>query len=373
LSAGTYQGTITITAAGASNSPATVTVTLVTAAPGVLSVSPTSLSFQYTSGGTVPAAQSVSIANTGGGTFNWAAVSSVYWAALSATSGSLPGTLAVSVIPQNLAAGTYSTTVTVAATDNSVTPVSVNVNLTVAGTPPTPAVTSVANAAGFETNIASATWVSIFGTNLSQITYAWQGSDIVKGALPTSLEGVTVSIDGIPAYIDYVSPTQINVLAPDDANLGSVPVVVTVAGQASNSFAVQKNQFSPAFLTFNGTYVAAVHLNYSLLGPPGLLAGATFTPAAPGEIIVLYGVGFGPTNPAQPTGQEPTTAPSLANSFTMSIGGIAVTPSFAGLSASGLYQFNVTVPASLTTGDAAVSATVGGVTTQAGVLVPVQQ
>jgi uncharacterized protein (TIGR03437 family) len=373
LSAGTYQGTITITAAGASNSPATVTVTLVTAAPGVLSVSPASLSFQYTAGGAVPAAQTISIANTGGGTFNWVAVSSVYWAALSATSGSIPGTLAISVLPQNLAAGTYNATVTVGATDKSVTPVSVNVNLTVAGTPPTPAITGVANAAGFESNIAAATWVSIFGTNLSQITYAWQASDLFNGALPTSLEGVSVSIDGIPAYIAYVSPTQINVLAPDDTNLGSVPVVVTIAGHASNSFAVQKNQFSPAFLTFNGAYVAAVHLNYTLLGPPGLIAGATFTPATPGETIALYGVGFGPTNPPQPTGQEPTTAPPLASSFTMTIGGIAVTPSFAGLSGSGLYQFNVTVPASLANGDAAVSATIGGVTTQAGVLLSVQQ
>ena len=380
LAAGTYQGTITVSAAGASNSPASVTVTLVVTAavvtvpPAVLAVTPASLNFQYTAGGTVPAAQSLSITNTGGGTFTWVASSIVYWAALSATSGSLPGTPAVSVVPQNLAAGTYTATLTVAAADNSVTPVSVTVNLTVTGTPPTPAVTSVANAGGYQANFASATWTAIFGTNLSQITYAWQGSDIVNGALPTSLQGVSVTIDGIPAYISYISPTQINVLAPDDTNLGSVPVVVTTAGQASNSFAAQKVQFSPAFLTFNGTYVAALNLpDYSLLGPPGLIAGATFTPAAPGETIAMYGVGFGPTNPAQPTGQEPTTAPPLANSVTMTIGGIAVTPSFAGLSGSGLYQFNVTVPASLPTGDAAVSATIGRVTTQTGVLVSVQQ
>jgi uncharacterized protein (TIGR03437 family) len=49
-----------------------------------------------------------------------------------------------------------------------------------------------------------------------------------------------------------------------------------------------------------------------------------------------------------------------------------VTPSFAGLSSSGLYQFNVTVPASLTAGNAALSATIGGVTTQAGVVIAIQ-
>ena len=56
----------------------------------------------------------------------------------------------------------------------------------------------------------------------------------------------------------------------------------------------------------------------------------------------------------------------------MTIGGIAVTPSFAGLSASGLYQFNVTVPSGLASGDAPVSATIGGDTTQTGAIIAVQ-
>jgi uncharacterized protein (TIGR03437 family) len=67
------------------------------------------------------------------------------------------------------------------------------------------------------------------------------------------------------------------------------------------------------------------------------------------------------------------TAEPLANPVQITIGGVAVTPSFAGLSSSGLYQFNVTVPASLANGDAAVLATIGGVTTQTGVLVTVGQ
>jgi len=149
-----------------------------------------------------------------------------------------------------------------------------------------------------------------------------------------------------------------------------VPVVVTVAGQASNSFTVQKNAFSPAFLTFDNTNIVAQHLNYSLLAPPSLYPNAT--PAAPGEEVVLYGVGFGPTNPAAPTGQIVSASEPLANPVTMTIGGIAVTPVFAGLSASGLYQFNVTVPAGLASGDASVSATIGGYTTQTGAVITVQ-
>jgi uncharacterized protein (TIGR03437 family) len=365
LAVGTYTGTVTLTATGAGNSPAAVTVTLVvTGAAASLLVTPASLSFQYTSGGSAPAAQTLTISNGGSGSFNWVATSAAYWAALSATSGSVPGTVNVSTVAGNLAPGSYNTTVTIAAADNSVTAVSVPVTITVTGTPPTPVITAVANAGGYQTNIAAATWVAIFGTNLSQTTYSWQAGDFANGALPTSLQGVSVTIDGYPAYVAYISPTQINVLAPDDVNLGAVPVVVSTAGQSSAPVAAQKNAVSPAFLTFDGTNVAALHLNYTALGPSA--------PAAAGETIVLYGVGFGPTNPTVPTGQQVTTAEPLAGTVTMTIGGISVTPSFAGISSSGLYQFNVVVPASLSTGNAVLSATIGGVTTQTGVVIAVQ-
>jgi uncharacterized protein (TIGR03437 family) len=118
--------------------------------------------------------------------------------------------------------------------------------------------------------------------------------------------------------------------------------------------------------------VAAEHADYSLVGAANLLPGATTTPAKPGETILLYGTGFGPTTPPLPTAQLVTTAEPLANAVAISIGGVAVTAAFSGLVGPGLYQFNVTVP-SLPNGDAAVLATIGGVATQTGVLVTVQQ
>ena len=135
----------------------------------------------------------------------------------------------------------------------------------------------------------------------------------------------------------------------------------------------QKTQFAPAFLTFDGTYVIAQHLDYSLVGKANLLAGSATTPAKPGETIVLYGVGFGPTTPPQPTGQTVGTDAPLANNVQISIGGAAATATFAGLAGSGLYQFNVVVPASLSNGEAAVLANIGGVASQTGVAVTVQQ
>jgi uncharacterized protein (TIGR03437 family) len=236
-----------------------------------------------------------------------------------------------------------------------------SINIMVAS--PVPAITSVTNAGSFQPGIAPATWLAIFGTSLSPTTYAWQASDFVDGQLPTTLQGVSVTIDGKPAYVEYISPTQINVLAPDDTTVGSVSVQVTVNDQPSNTLTAQEQQFAPSFFANSGI-VAAEHANYSVIG--------TTSPAAPGETILLYGAGFGPTTPATPTGQLVTTAAVLANSVQITIGGVTVTPSYAGLVEAGLYQFNVTVPASLPSGDAAVVASIGGVQTQSGVSIPVQ-
>ena len=197
----------------------------------------------------------------------------------------------------------------------------------------------------------------------------------MNGQLPTTLDGVSVTIDGTPAYVEYISATQINVLAPDDAKTGAVNVQVTTAGQKSNTVTAQKQQYAPAWFTFaNGKYVAALHTNYAYVGAAGLIAGVTTTPAAPGETILLYGTGFGPTDPATPTGQLVTTAAQLpAGAVAVTIGGVAATVGFAGLTESGLYQFNVTVPSSLPDGDAAVVATIGGATTQTGVSLTIQK
>lgn len=375
LSAGTYSGTVQIAATGATNTPITIAVTLtVAAAPAVLLVTPQSVAFQYVVGGSLPTAQAISISNGGAGTLSWTASGGAFWTALSPTSGGAPGTLSLSVSPLNLAAGTYSTTVTIAATDPTVTPASIAVTFVVQGSITPGTITGVGNTASGQASFAAATWVSIYGTNLSQLTYVWQASDIVNGALPTALEGVSVTINGLPAYVEYISPGQINVLAPDDTTVGPVQVQVTTAGQASNSVTAQKAQFAPAFFTLNYTqYVAAEHLDYSVVGAPNLVPGLVTTPAQLGETIILYGTGFGPTTPPQPTGQTVTAAALLANSVQITIGGVNATASFAGLSGSGLYQFNVTVPSSLPSGDAAVLASIGGATTQTGVAVTIGQ
>jgi uncharacterized protein (TIGR03437 family) len=367
LSAGMYTGSIQIASAGASNTPASIGVTLtVTEAPASLAVAPQALTFQYTYGGAPPPAQNLAITNAGGGTLAWTASTSAYWLGASAASGGVPASLSVSVNPANLAAGTYTENVLIAAAGAAGSPAQVPVTLVVTGTQPAPVITSVGSAASYLPGLASGTWISVFGTNLSASAYSWQDSDFVEGRLPTSLQGVSVTINGVAAYVAYISPTQINLLAPDDATIGTVQVQATAARQNSNSLSAPKTLLTPAFFTLGGgAYVAALHLDYSPVGASG-------QPARPGETILLYGTGFGPTTPPLPAGQLVTTPAPLPDLPQIKIGGMAATVAFAGLVGPGLYQFNVRVP-NLPNGDAAVLATLGGVATQTGVSVTVQQ
>jgi hypothetical protein len=133
LAAGTYTGNVTITSAGASNSPKTVPVTLMVTAASIptLTVSPLSLSFTFQTGGTTPAAQSVTLSSTSA--LNYTAAASAGWLGVTPASGSTPGSLSVSVNPAGLAAGNYTGTVTLTASGASNSPQKIAVNLAVTG------------------------------------------------------------------------------------------------------------------------------------------------------------------------------------------------------------------------------------------------
>lgn len=261
---------------------------------------------------------------------------------------------------------------------------SFEVNQASVSTPvPVPAISAVTSGAASNVSaIQSNSWVTISGSNLAPAGSgrAWEAWDIVNGKLPTSLDGVSVTINGKPAFVAYISPTQIEVLAPDDSAAGPVSVVVTDQFVPSAAFNVWLQVAAPAFFTLsppNQRYITAVFLSnpdgsVDLLAPAGAFGSyARSRPAKPGDIVKLYGTGFGPTNPKPPAGQLlsgtfPTAAP-----VTVTIGGIKADVAFAELTAPGLYQLNVTVP-NVPDGDAAVVATVGGVQSQGGAFIPVR-
>lgn len=236
-----------------------------------------------------------------------------------------------------------------------------------------PAISSdrgVVSGASFQAGIAPRSWVTIIGTNLSTASRAWASSDFVNGALPSSLEGVSVTINGKSAYVQYVSPTQINVVAPADIGTGPVEVKVTSNGQTSDAAIASVQTFAPAFFAFDGKYLAATHADNTLLGKQGLFPSApnATTPARPGEVIVLYGTGFGATDPVITPGQFTDRVAPIAGRVNITIGGIAATVSFAGLVPpfAELYQFNVQVPSTVPAGDQPVVAEIGGVSSLSG-------
>ena len=131
-------------------------------------------------------------------------------------------------------------------------------------------------------------------------------------------------------------------------------VVVNTAAGASDAFTVNYAQFAPGLSA--SPYIVAQHADNSYV--------TTATPAKPGEVIILRGAGFGPANPAVPAGQVFSGANPLANTVTVTIGGQNAQVNFAGVVGAGLVQINVHVPSSINNGDAAVVASVGGVSTQ---------
>ena len=237
-----------------------------------------------------------------------------------------------------------------------------------------PVISLVANAEGENAVIAPNTWVEIKGTHLAGNgdSRTWQGSDFHNNQLPVSLDGVSVTVNGKAAYVYYISPTQVNVLTPPDAMPGSVAVQVTNNGQASAAVSVKAQAASPSFFNINGgPYVVAQHgADYSLVGPPSLYPGAS-TPAKPGETVILYANGFGPTTPAAVSGAMTQTG-SLSPLPAVAIGGIAAEVQFGGLVSPGLFQINVVVPANAPSGDNALTATLNGVPAAPVALITVQ-
>ncbi len=237
-----------------------------------------------------------------------------------------------------------------------------------------PVISLVANAAGENPVIAPNTWVEIKGTHLagSGDTRVWQSSDFHDNQLPVSLDGVSVTVNGKAAYVYYISPTQLNVLTPLDVMPPNVTVQVTNNGQASANFSVEAQPSSPSFFNINGgPYVVAQHgVDYTPVGPASLFPGA-FTPARPGETVILYANGFGPTTPPAASGAI-TQSGNLVPLPIVEIGGINAEVQFAGLRSPGLFQINVVVPANAPSGDDTLSARVNGVAVAPVALITVQ-
>jgi len=240
--------------------------------------------------------------------------------------------------------------------------------------PPTPAIGAggvvSASAFGEFTSVSPGSWIEIYGSNLAIDSRSWAASDFTGVDAPTSLDGTSVTIGGQAAFIDFISPGQVNALVPSNVATGTQPMTVTVGGVTSAASSINVNPVEPgldappSFKIGGVQYAVALFADGAYVLPEGAIAGLNSRPAQPGDEIVLYGVGFGPVTPNISAGQLVQQANALPSSFEMSIGGVPVTNvPYSGLAPSytGLYQFNIVVPANTGSGALPVTFTVDGV------------
>ncbi len=229
-----------------------------------------------------------------------------------------------------------------------------------------PAIASVVNGASFQPGVSANSWVTIQGTNLAPQTDDWSHS-IVNGVLPTSLDGVSVSMGGKAAYVYYISPGQLNVLAPD-VPAGPVTVTVTTAGRCEHRLRDhRKPLWSGIFHCGHGQPSGrrdAPRLQPCREGrhvrrrdhrcgqawrshyPLGNRLRSHHAGSAIGRIV--------PASGGYPTASAPTVT---INNTPAIVYGAALAPGSAGL-----YQIAIQVPTTLADGDWPIQASIGGVT-----------
>ena len=210
-----------------------------------------------------------------------------------------------------------------------------------------------ASAFGGSGAIAPGTFIEIYGQNLAGTARSWQASDFTGDAAPRSLGGVSVRVNGQPAYVSYVSPGQVNALVPSAIAPGTAVVTVQNGSQISNPCTVTVNALEPGLLMFPPTtsatdlYVVAIFPDYTTYAlPPGTGLPVPSRRAKAGDTVTLYGIGFGPVIPDVSAGNIATQANSLQASVAVWFGGHPGRVTYAGSAPGfvGLYQLNVVVP-----------------------------
>lgn len=243
-------------------------------------------------------------------------------------------------------------------------------------TPPdaAPAISSggVVSAAAFggSANIAPGSWIEIYGTNLASSTRQWTAAEFSGTTGPTQLDNTKVTIGGRSAFVSFISPGQVNAQIPSDIGTGPQQLTVSNGTGTSAPFNVTVNPrqpglFAPGNFNVGGKqYVFAtlpIPKTYSL--PVAAVPGLASRPAKPGETVVMYGTGFGTTDPNVQAGEVTQGLSQINTPLQILFGQVQATVSYAGLTPGtvGLYQFNVIVPDVPDNDAVALQFTLGGV------------
>ncbi len=294
ITAGTYHGSIIVTAAGTSNSPFTIPVNLtVTGTAPMLIVGGTSLNFSALIGGSAPASQTVPVASTGAGSTVTIGVSGGSWLSATLSASATPAMITVSVNPSNLAAGTYAGTIIVTSTGASNSPQTIAVQLVVAtsitmtatpmslsyafvfGNPNPPAQTinvSANQPVTISTSIATGSWLTV--TNSSSTTPAALTVNVNPASLAAGTYNASISITSSGA-------TNSPVVIPVTLVVSSKPIIV--ASPTSLTFAAQAGAVNPPSQSVNLTGTSV--LPFTIATSPSWLGVSVASGTTPSTLV----------------------------------------------------------------------------------------
>lgn len=216
----------------------------------------------------------------------------------------------------------------------------------------TPQTVRVVNAANFFQMISPDSIVATFG---SQFTPATQNA--TSFPLPTTLGGVSVTVNDITAQLFYVSPSQVNFVVPSSVGPGTAMVKVMYNGVVIGSGTVAVENVSPSTFTAsaNGQGVAAAQTTFDgvsyqpVANSNGTARAITVGTATQPNYLVLYGTGV--------------RRRSSLSAVRVTIGGVALSVDYVGPHSrlAGMDQINVRLPLVLRgRGDVDVIVTVDG-------------
>jgi uncharacterized protein (TIGR03437 family) len=287
--------------------------------------------------------------------------------------------LAVAINTQGLTSAQNLTGTITVASPNAATPAIITVNLAVQVVPP-PHILALVNAASYaSTGVSPGEIVAIGGTGLGPVA-GLSGTLDSNGRLSTTLGGVRVLFDGIPAPLLFVRADQVNAVAP-----------YGIAGRTTTTVRVEYQgvQGDPATLNVVAAVPGIFTLNFAGTGPgaivnqDGITTNSASAPAPKLSVVSVYMTGEGATNPA---GVDGAIAPNVLSGLkspllqpvTATVGGVPASVKYAGSApgfVNGAMQVNVEIPANAPSGPGVpivITLGTGLFTTQAGVTVAVQ-
>jgi uncharacterized protein (TIGR03437 family) len=356
MAATDYNGTITISGSSFAADNKQIAVSLNVTTQPIAQVSSTALYFNIAQGAQSQT-DNVAVTDAGQGTLT---VSGVTATAASSgtwlTAATVSGGISVTANPTGLSPDTYTGTVTIASNAVNGT-ITIPVQLVIAAQgPPVAGAGGVVNNGTFASGepLAQGDIAAVFGV---QFDYdAPQGATSLP--LLNTMDGIQVLVNGVAAPVYYVSAGQINFEIPINAATGDGTIQIVRNGTPGNLIYVDINAQVPRFILYG---------NYGIITTPaGALTGIPSSPVKPGDTVVIYALGLGPTTSPVPSGTASPSSPlAVVPGTTKVCFGVetpffqapCATALFSGLTPNyvGLYQINVTIPAGVTSGNSTMS------------------